>query len=189
MTPEERAEGVCDYCRAICPGKNRCERYVKTLQAIKDELTEVVNRCQRENEYTLPILTPLEKEESMATESLKVTLTIDEKANYGEQQAKALQELRQLDDRLEEVKGQIKGQQKELEARVNRISETIRNGYEYREVEVEKQLDLEAGIAKFYRIDTGEIYRTRPLSKEERQGEMALEVGKEAPVVEGALKA
>jgi predicted transcriptional regulator len=124
----------------------------------------------------------------MDTESLKVTLTIEERAAYGEQQAKALEELRALEDRLAQVKTQIKGQQTELDARINRISETIRNGYEYREVEVETVKDYDLAIAKFYRKDTGEMYRTRPLTKEERQGELAIEVGKDAPVQDGGLR-
>ena len=48
---------------------------------------------------------------------------------------------------------------KEVEARLKATSETIRNGYQYRDVEVTKKIDGE--IAKYYRHDTGECYKER----------------------------
>jgi hypothetical protein len=115
----------------------------------------------------------------METESLKVTLTTEEKVNLGEQQAKDYSELLRLKDKLKEMSSQIKGQMEEVEARVKRISETIRNGYEYRDVEVRKVLDHEAGMARYYREDTAECFRERPLRPSERQAELAIEVTRE----------
>ena len=123
----------------------------------------------------------------METESLKVTLTNDEKITLGEQQAKDYSELLRLKDKLKEMSSQIKGQQEEVEARVKRISETIRNGYEYRDVEVRKVLDHDAGLARYYREDTGECFRERPMRPSERQGELSIEVTKDAPVQDGRL--
>jgi hypothetical protein len=123
------------------------------------------------------------------TESLKVVLTPDEKVLLSEQQAKDFSELLRLKDKAKEVSSQIKGQQEEVEARLKRVSGTIQNGYEYREVEVRKVTDIAAGFVRFYREDTGECFRERPIKPSERQGELGIEVGKEAPVEDGALKA
>lgn len=112
--------------------------------------------------------------EETTTESLKCILTDAEKLDLGEKQAKDFAELQRLDDRLKEVSGQIKAQMKEVEARLKAASETIRNGYQYRDVDVLKVIDGE--MVRYYRTDTGESYRERGVFASERQ--MVLEVTK-----------
>ncbi len=114
--------------------------------------------------------------EETTTESLKCILTDAEKLDLGEKQAKDFAELQRLDDRLKEVAGQIKAQMKEVEARLKATSETIRNGYQYRDVDVLKVIDGET--VKYFRTDTGECYRERGVFASERQ--MVLEVTRES---------
>jgi len=114
--------------------------------------------------------------EEVITESLKCILTDKERLELGDKQAKDIGELGRLEDQLKGVTGQIKAQQKEVEARLKATSETIRNGYQYRDVEVTKKIDGE--IAKYYRHDTGECYKERGIFPSERQ--MILEVTRQS---------
>ncbi|MDM7912559.1 MAG: hypothetical protein QUS09_05625, partial [Methanotrichaceae archaeon] len=114
--------------------------------------------------------------EETTIESLKCVLTDREKLELGEKQAKDFAELERLADRLKDVTSQIKSQMKEVEARLKATAETIRNGYQYRDVDVIKVIGFET--VKYYRGDTGECYRERALMPSERQ--MVLEVTKGA---------
>ncbi len=115
-----------------------------------------------------------------ATDRLKCTLSTEDKVQLGAEQADKLNELDELKSRLDEFKSDIVKQQKKAAGRIARISETIRNGYEYREVPVEVTTDYAQAIVTKKRLDSGEVYETRPLTPSESQATLA--IGKESPL-------
>lgn len=101
--------------------------------------------------------------------TLRVMLTDSEKLKYGEEMGRETQ--RHVDAR--ERKKAIVAEATEVVERhrtnVERIGSILANGYEYRDVECEVQIDRDNGRTKVVRWDTGEVIEDRPINAEERQ--------------------
>lgn len=102
-------------------------------------------------------------------DNLRCELTDSEVLAYGRQQAKALSDVGKAEDELKAFQTAHKNRIASLEANINDLSERIRNGYEFRFVDTEIVTDYNNDLVNFIRKDTGEIYKSRPLNKEERQ--------------------
>lgn len=119
-----------------------------------------------------------------AQDNLRCELTDEELLEYGRAQAKALSDLGKAEDELAAYKTAHKNKVAVLEANIHDISEKIRNGYEFRFVPTEIHTDYEEEIVQFVRMDTGEIYKTRPLNQEERQFKLEFNKDTEGEVEE-----
>lgn len=103
---------------------------------------------------------------------MEVLLTEDEIRDEAKSLADALNKKREAEERLDAFKAQVKGEITELEGRINRAAALVNAGKEHRQVEVEVQLDFNLGMRIEIRKDTGEEFRRRPLTTDERQMEL-----------------
>ena len=108
------------------------------------------------------------------TRSLPVILTARETQAFGERAAREVGAIGEAQDRLKEVSSQIKATIACHEAELRRVSQIVRQGYEYRHVDCEDVFDLETATVRTYRCDSGEAVDERPFTREERQGKLDL---------------
>lgn len=106
------------------------------------------------------------------TQTLKVRLTDVEILEYADQMARAIDNLTQLEEEKKAVADSYKAKVTEAEATVQRITNLVRNKYDYRPVDCEQTMDNNTGTAKTIRLDTGELIEDRMLTYNERQGSL-----------------
>jgi hypothetical protein len=109
------------------------------------------------------------------TESLSTNLTDEEFMARARDLARANQNIEALEQRQTDMKAQMKVEMTSAEAEQGRLTLIVARKAELRDVEVLVLADLKTGIARYVRQDTGEEYRTRPLTVEERQEKLPLE--------------
>lgn len=108
----------------------------------------------------------------MATEYLKCTLTEKEIKESGFNLALSSSKINDLEAQKKSFNDQIKADISAAEAEIQRLALMIQNGYEYRMVEVEEEIDPLERCVMIIRTDTGEMVRVRPLKPEEMQGDL-----------------
>ena len=82
--------------------------------------------------------------------------------------AQAIQDASQEEDRQKNIKEQLKAKLSELLAKQTRLSLLVSREEEYRDVEVRSFFNTEGKVEEV-RMDTGEIFATRPPREDERQ--------------------
>ena len=102
------------------------------------------------------------------TRHLPVALTQEELRTVSLEFADTFHELNAEEQTQKNVKDQMKAKLSELNAKLTRLSSVVRNGMEYRAVEVEYRL-TDLGFVQEARLDTGEILASRPPTDSERQ--------------------
>jgi hypothetical protein len=118
---------------------------------------------------TRKVVRTLKKE----TRKLPVRLTDEEVLETSRKAAAIDNEIRDLENREERLKGDAtaaKKQAESLERDRRELQIIVRQGSEDREVEVVTEANMRTGIAREIRTDTREVIRERPLTVEERQG-------------------
>jgi hypothetical protein len=100
---------------------------------------------------------------------LPVKLTDDERLNVGSDLSAAITALEEAKARKKEVTSEHNKSIKNIEARVHELNVSWQTGTVERDVACEEFEDLETGLIKKRRIDTGEILGSRPMDPEERQ--------------------
>ena len=109
------------------------------------------------------------------TKHLKYEFSEDEIKDMSYELARETRELRALNESKKEVMADFTGKIKAKEGSIDRTSEHIANGYEYRMVQCEVEYDdPEPGMKSFTRVDTGEVWE-EPMTDLEKQGELPLD--------------
>lgn len=103
------------------------------------------------------------------TELLKHIFNDQEKQKIGEDLAASIQKINGFEDQLVSVSSSLKASIKEQEASVNKMANNLRQGYDYRETDVEIEFNWNKGKVIKTRLDTMEIYEEREMFTEERQ--------------------
>jgi len=112
---------------------------------------------------------------------LKYQFTDDELVEMSRSLARDNRELRGISEQKKEIMADFASQIKAKEGKIDRTSELIANGYEYRMVTCEVIPDEPVvGMKAFVRSDTGETW-TEPMKPSEMQGALFEDV--EAEVV------
>lgn len=114
----------------------------------------------------------IKTEKQKKTELLKHVLSNEEKQNMGDELARGIQKIKELEDSLASVSSNLKASIKEQEATVNKLAGIIRSGYEYRDTPVEIEKDYKLGRIIKTRMDTKEIYEDRSMTEGEKQGKL-----------------
>jgi len=110
------------------------------------------------------------------TQKLRCLLTADEKIEAGRELAEATNELTAIEEDKAQIVADFKHRTSAAEARIGVLSNKLRSGYEFRDVECEVRFDTpEKGQKQVVRLDTDEIVATNPMSEEEKQRELPLE--------------
>lgn len=103
---------------------------------------------------------------------LKYTFTQDEIRRMSYDLARGNRDLRSINEQKKEVVADFASRIKAQEGAVDRLSEQIANGYEYRLVTCEVFMDSPTpGLKTIARTDTGESW-TEPMEPHERQGDL-----------------
>lgn len=101
--------------------------------------------------------------------TLDCDLTEKEILAYGRELAQINQEIASEEDRQSSLKQELKARITGIEARRTEISAKVNRGKELREVQIEVTADFKTDMATEIRMDTGEVYRERPLRDQEKQ--------------------
>lgn len=105
---------------------------------------------------------------------VKVIMTRDERLAMGEDLALEHRRLEEVQERKAQVNAAIKAELETHQSRINHLSQTLRNGYEYRDVTCLITSEFGSNQVMVSRIDTGEIIEQRAMTAEERQRELEL---------------
>ncbi len=104
----------------------------------------------------------------MNTMTLPVILTETELILKGHELAEDLQELADIELRKKTAMNGFKEEIESIEVKVSDLARIVREGKEYREVEVKEERDEERMVMNTIRLDTGEIVKYRELQGHER---------------------
>ena len=112
--------------------------------------------------------------ETKTKETLQVALTDAQKIEYSKALSEHISKKARAEDSLKSMQSSIKAEIASHDAQINCIAETLNNGFEYRSVDVAISFNFEKKIKEYFRCDTSEKIRERPLSEEELQEELNL---------------
>jgi hypothetical protein len=104
----------------------------------------------------------------------KYVFNEDEVKRLGKELAQFNRERTSAEEEKKSVTSDFKARIDGLNARINRLSNNISNGYEYKDMEVTLELDLEAKKRIFRRIDTNEIVKEEEMHPEDWQTEIEM---------------
>ncbi|MDX1934774.1 MAG: hypothetical protein SFU56_19425 [Capsulimonadales bacterium] len=108
----------------------------------------------------------------MRTQNLPCKLTEDEVARAARESAQAVKERLNVEGEKKEANAEFKQRLEFYSNVVNKKSDMVRTGIEWRDVEVEYRFNYELGTVRVIRTDTGECIEDRPMSPNERQMKM-----------------
>lgn len=104
-----------------------------------------------------------------STENLRVDLSQEEILAASREIARAVDELHDFEQQRKAAAEMYKAKIAQANAQVQVNSVLVRNGYEFRKVDVERTFDYEEGIVTAIRLDTGEVFESRTMTRDERQ--------------------
>jgi len=102
-------------------------------------------------------------------EHLKCVLTEEEIKEAGASLARKYSEITDLEEQKKSVVSDFKAQIDSATAMASVLARRIQNGYEYRNVDCEEQYDFNEKEIRVVRLDTGEIFKSRPMTPDELQ--------------------
>lgn len=111
---------------------------------------------------------------------LPVPLTIDEKVDYGRKLAQMHQEYSSVEVEKKSAADEFKERLDMIDGRIAHLSQVVRTGEEFRDVECRWRYLFETNVKELIRMDTGEITETAAITPEERQLMLQMEQEKEA---------
>ena len=113
-----------------------------------------------------------------SVESLRVNFDDDEKRKRGLDLAEAFNALGELDDEESVIKAQMKEKRAGAEAKVSILARELAAGFTVQMVKCRLAYDdPNPNEVSYYRVDTCELVKTRPFTREERQADLPLEDG------------
>jgi len=111
-------------------------------------------------------------EREIVKEFLKCILTEGEKREIAQNLAVAVMSRDEAEGGLKSAQTQFKSKIALHEAELISLAEKLRSGFEMRNIECEISGDYKLGTVTIIRLDTGEIIRERPMTKDERQNKL-----------------
>lgn len=103
----------------------------------------------------------------MALERMTVSLTAEERDMRAREAARFLAEYRQREDHKKEVVKELTDELKDIREKAEAAAHAANTGVEEREVPVSPKPNNERLIMEFFRDDTGEFVRSRPMTDDE----------------------
>ena len=116
----------------------------------------------------------MSKQKETSKEYCKHTFTEDEKREISTELAHCVSELSQKEDEKKAIMSDLKSQIDSLASRTNGLATKLNNGYEMRNIECEIERDYDAHVIRFFRLDTGELVRTRKMTSDDVEGTLPL---------------
>lgn len=111
--------------------------------------------------------------EKVHSEYLEYHFSIEEHMELSKEMARESQAKRRKEEQKVKVMSQFKAELDELTANINRLSELVSNGYEYRNVECAVMFDYPSrGKKRIVRKDTGEWVKDATMTSDELQQQL-----------------
>lgn len=107
--------------------------------------------------------------------NLKCVLVQSEMLDYSKKLARSQQDKIGVEEQKKEVMDQIKGRLSALECEIGKLSRSINNGYEYRDVECQWEYDWKKKTKKLIRLDTEDVVEVREIEDWEKQKNLDLD--------------
>jgi hypothetical protein len=108
----------------------------------------------------------------MKTRQLPVTLTDDETKLRGQALARTIKAIDETELGRVESNKNFKSELERLEIEKHVLSNTVNNGFEYRDVQVEERPNHEKKVVETFRLDTGDRVDVRAMREDEMQEEL-----------------
>lgn len=105
-------------------------------------------------------------------EFLECALTSAELAARSKEAADTQLKLRETETEKKRIDQKLGSEIKLLQQEVDRLAAIVRNEKERRDVECTSEIDWDSFRIRFIRLDTGEVYRERELTEDERQSNL-----------------
>lgn len=99
--------------------------------------------------------------------NLSCPLSNEELLNYGDESARLTSRQQELDDQKKSFTAQIKQEMTQNEARIDMLSQRIREKREFRDTQCERVRDYDKGTITLIRLDTGEVVSARLMTEME----------------------
>lgn len=115
---------------------------------------------------------------------LKYDFTEEEIKDLGKNLAKVFADHSEAEARLKSVSTQIKAEIATIEGTMTSLSEKIRSGHEYRDIECRKEFNYTLGKVSVFRNDTDEVIEERAMTGEERQANLDLKEKEKSDVAQ-----
>lgn len=123
------------------------------------------------------------KQPKQHQELLRCDLTDDELIGIARKQSATFRDREQADQELTSIKSDFKARLERLESEVQLCTRKITDGFEMRNTDCETRYDDPSkGMASVYRLDTGELVRTRKMDANELQMELEEEADDDTTV-------
>lgn len=100
---------------------------------------------------------------------LECVLTNDDRLAMSKDLSDSINKMKAQEDKLKTAQAQIKSEIQMLDANINRLSNCISTGKEFRDVECTIEYNFVTGTKTWYRTDTGEEAKNDIISERERQ--------------------
>ena len=110
------------------------------------------------------------------TKEVKCLLTQEELLDYSKQLAKNQQDKYEAESHKKSVVADCNDKIARLDSEMHALSRKINSGYEYRMTKCQYVFDWERLTKTLIRIDTGEIVDIRPVTDEDKQQSLNMEV-------------
>lgn len=119
------------------------------------------------------------------TEYLMYQFSDQELLDMAREQSRTIQEKTTLEKKKSELAKTLAGEIEGKQGLIDKLSECIRNGYAWRDIECVVQYDSpKPGMAEIVRTDTGEVAKTRRMTADELQYRLELNPEPEAETEE-----
>jgi hypothetical protein len=106
------------------------------------------------------------------SETLRCELSEAELAQRSQDSARLVQQIDQLHEQKRAASADFREQIKAKQGELRDLAREIRERSADRDVLCESRRDVRHGVMETFRLDTGELIRSRPLTPEERQGRL-----------------
>ena len=114
-------------------------------------------------------------EEKFSIELIKHTLSEEELKTISSEMAKQTIDRQGAEEAKKGVMSDFKARIDGLTADIARAARRVTTGYEHRDIKCRVEMDFEQGMVFYYRTDTGELAKERPMRPDERQKNMDFE--------------
>ena len=120
--------------------------------------------------------------EAKHLEAVRCALTLSELRALGDELAAVVREHQEVYDAKAATVAEFGGRLKDLIARAHKIADTMRAGYQMREVVCILLMDTpREGMKQVVRLDTQEVLREEPMTANELQGMFVFDGGQQKP--------
>lgn len=128
----------------------------------------------------------------MPLERMPVVLTSEERSMRAHEAARYLEEYRQREEHKKEVVKELSEELKDLREKAEAAARAANSGVEDREVPVSPRADNQRFVVEYFRDDTGDLVRSRPMTDDEartaRQQVLPLRAGAAMSPLRGNTK-